>query len=1193
MTRLLALIVLLIAGSAAAQSPPVLPGLTINGDNSFSYDDPDDSAPVVTGYLRLPATVHGHAVMICHGKGGSAANFNSQHAANLVQWGFVCIVPQLTHAGSGSPNGSSDEGYCPGNSAIGRACLKILNATPGVDMTRVGMFGHSMGSYFTGGFCGENPSPYPAIRAAVEGAGGCQAGTGSSANALPTGTEVAGITAAMLLFHGTGDPTYTSSQNLQTSLIAHTVPNRLNLYKGVPHGIFDASQKREEGYAISRAWYTQHGVLAFPGNTAPTISAPASVIVTAGTSSSPVAITINDAQTAASSLALQAFSLDSDVAASTTPPVSAYSGLIQNNQISLGGSGSNRTLTLSPSAGKSGVAEIALVVTDSTAGNGQLAAVTYLQVTVQSGAPSSLNCRPDISWIADQRTTPGVAVSNIAFTVTDVETAAGSLSVTATSTNTTVLPQANVLLGGSGSSRTISLTPAAGQSGVSTLTLTVSDGVKTTATAFTLTVAAAVGGNTAPTVQAIAGDTIPGNSVFGSVPLIIKDTEQAENTLTVTAASSNTTLVPQNAIALSGVSYGRTVQVTPASGQSGRVTITLTVSDGTNTSSTAFVLDVISGNAAPVISGLPTVHQREIGGAAPTIDFTVSDAETTTSDLRVTAASSNTTLLPAANIVLAGSGSARTLALTPASSQTGAATVTLSITDGDYTRRAQLLFVVTDPNAASTQFSRPRGVFILDSAGAANYTTTFGSTISLRDGNLRSHAFVDGFTLRVAWDDIESGSTPGQYDFFIIQNLLAKLPAGQRLSLIITPNDPAYIATTPGVQTWNDAGTTRATPWDPYLRARRRAMLAAMGSLVTGGVALRNDPRLDMLDPYLPGGFTGIRDPNSTQLRNLPGYSRETLLAAVQDELRTLQQEFPGKFVQLGFWPVMDTQDASYGNVTAWEWLRQQVLNEFNGSTRPRVGFFMENLAAKRTGLNVEPYSGTPVTGFASALFASRDTTWNGFQMLGSWTRPFNDGHVTNTLYGNPNDAMEYAYNTYRAEYHEVYIGDIDNTASQPALQRWHDFYESAITTSPDSDEDHDGLPLAWEQTHGLNPLLANSQLDDGDHDSIPLLLEYAFHQNPNAPSPGALPVSSTAIHPGDGLNYLLFQYLRRTDAPQLTYTVQVSTTLGVWQSGPGVTQEISAVPTGNGVTQIITVRVLPATGPGEQRFVRLMVTSS
>lgn len=90
----------------------------------------------------------------------------------------------------------------------------------------------------------------------------------------------------------------------------------------------------------------------------------------------------------------------------------------------------------------------------------------------------------------------------------------------------------------------------------------------------------------------------------------------------------------------------------------------------------------------------------------------------------------------------------------------------------------------------------------------------------------------------------------------------------------------------------------------------------------------------------------------------------------MRDELRVLQDEFPGKFVQIGFWPITDNENAIYGGVAASDWIRQQLLAEFDGITRPRIGFFMENLAAKRNGPALDPYSSTPVTGFASALAA-------------------------------------------------------------------------------------------------------------------------------------------------------------------------------------------------------------------------------
>ena len=1176
------LVIFGLAASAVAAWAQSLPGLTITG-NSFTYSASDG---VVSGIIRIPSGSGPFpAVLISHGKGGTAANFSAQHAANLASWGFACIGPSYTHEGA-NVNTSDNEGYCPENSRRARRCLEILAATPGVDMSRLALFGHSMGSYMNGGLAGEIPSQ---IKAVVLSAGGTS-GTATTTFAAPASQELQGISAPVLMFHGTADGTVSPSQSaaLQTILQGNSVPNRRLLYQGVPHAIIDTNYKQADIYAVMRAWFTTHGVLTSPTNTAPTISAPASVTVTAGIASAPIAITVGDSETSASALTLQAFSTDTDVAASTQPPVAAYSGRLNNSGLVLAGSGANRTLTITSSAGVTGTVEVPLVVND-----GQLASVTYLQVTIQAASQGAVNFRPEVSWIADQRTTPGVAVNSIAFTVSDVETAAASLTLSASSSNTTLLPLSGITFGGSGGNRTVSLAPVAGQSGTATITLTVNDGVKTSATAFTLTAATAVGGNTAPTISALASETISVGSAFGPAVFITKDTEQAENTLTVTSASSNTTLVPVSGIALTGTTYGRTVHVTPASGQSGRATITLTCSDGTNTSSTALVLDVIASNTTPAFTSVPRLATINLGDTPQPIAFTISDVETQLSDLRVTATSSNTTLLPNANLVLGGSGANRTLTATPVSGQTGAATITLALNDGDHVRRTQVLFVVLDPNASAAQFSRPRGVFCLDSGGATNYTTTFGKAISLRDANIRSHAFVDGFTLRVAWNDVESDTTPGSYDFFIIQNALNKLPAGQKLSIIIVPSEPAYIAATSGVETWSDAGLTRATPWDPYLRQRRRAMLAAMGSSITNGIALRHDTRLDVLDPYLPGGFTGIRDPNSTPLRNLPNYTRQKLLESVQDELRTLQREFPGKYVQIGFWPITDNENASYSGVGAADWIRQQLLAEFNGATRPRIGFFMENLAAKRNGPLLDPYSATPVTGFAAQEYAVRDTTWNGFQMLGSWTRPFNDGHVTNTLYGSAADAMEFAFNTYRAEYHEIYISDIDNTAMQPLLQSWHDFYATAATTSASSDEDQDGLPLAWEQQFGLNQTTANIATEDSDHDGVPLLLEYAFNQSPAAASTTGLPVNSTAVNAADGLTYLQYVYLRRTDAPQLTYVVEVSGDLTNWQNGAGVTQELSTTAAGDGVTNLVTVRVLPAITPASpKRFVRLNVTA-
>jgi hypothetical protein len=85
-------------------------------------------------------------------------------------------------------------------------------------------------------------------------------------------------------------------------------------------------------------------------------------------------------------------------------------------------------------------------------------------------------------------------------------------------------------------------------------------------------------------------------------------------------------------------------------------------------------------NTVPTISSLPN-QSAQPGQTVGPINFTVSDAETAATGLTVTAASSDTTLIPQSGITLSGSGSNRSILVTPASGQTGAAAVTVTVTD--------------------------------------------------------------------------------------------------------------------------------------------------------------------------------------------------------------------------------------------------------------------------------------------------------------------------------------------------------------------------------------------------------------------------------------------------------------------------------------------------------------------------------
>lgn len=308
---------------------------------------------------------------------------------------------------------------------------------------------------------------------------------------------------------------------------------------------------------------------------------------------------------------------------------------------------------------------------------------------------TAVNDAPTVSNIANQTVNEDTATSALVFTVGDGESAAGSLTLSGGSSNTTLVPNANIVFGGSGASRTVTVTPAANLSGTATISVTVSDGALTANDTFVLTVNAV---NDPPTISDIANQTANQDTATNALTFTIGDVETVPGSLTMSGSSSNTTLVPNANVVFGGSGANRTVTVTPATNQSGTTTITVTVSDGALTASDTFVLTVVAPNQAPTISDI--ANQTILTGAnTGSLAFTVGDLETAAGSLTVTASSSNTTLIPTANIVFGGSGANRTVMVTAAAGQNGSATITVTVSDGALT--VSDTFVVTvQPNAA-------------------------------------------------------------------------------------------------------------------------------------------------------------------------------------------------------------------------------------------------------------------------------------------------------------------------------------------------------------------------------------------------------------------------------------------------------------------------------------------------------------
>jgi hypothetical protein len=230
------------------------------------------------------------------------------------------------------------------------------------------------------------------------------------------------------------------------------------------------------------------------------------------------------------------------------------------------------------------------------------------------------NQSPAISSVANQAIPASTNTGPISFTVEDPETVSSGLTVTATSSNTGLVPNGspNIVLGSApgGTNRTVTITPVAGGQGVTTITLSVSDSVNTSVTTFNLTVGS-------PSIGAIPNVQVYSNT---PVPVILLTVSDAENdTLTFTKTSSNPTLVSASDMVFGSSGSISNLTITPEPNQIGITTITISVSDGHTTNSTSFVLTV-----SPIIgvvynenfayddfsnSGIPNALYGAVGGS--------------------------------------------------------------------------------------------------------------------------------------------------------------------------------------------------------------------------------------------------------------------------------------------------------------------------------------------------------------------------------------------------------------------------------------------------------------------------------------------------------------------------------------------------------------------------------------------------
>ncbi|MBI5494768.1 MAG: tandem-95 repeat protein [Deltaproteobacteria bacterium] len=552
-------------------------------------------------------------------------------------------------------------------------------------------------------------------------------------------------------------------------------------------------------------------------NDLPTISAISAQVTDEDVPTAAVGFTVGDLESPATQL----------VVAGT----SDNQALVQDTDIAITGTGNVRSVTVVPAANASGTATITLTVADTDGGT----AVTTFVLTV-----NAVNDLPVISDVADATTDEDTATAAMAFTVNDVETASASLVVTASSSNTTLVPDSNIALGGSGASRTVTVTPAANQNGTATITLTVADANGGTGTdTFVLTVTSV---NDSPSVSAVTDQAIDEDGATSALTFTVGDTETPVTNLVVTADSSDPLVVPTSGIALGGTDANRTVLVTPAANQNGTVTITLTVTDELGaTATTTFQVVIAAVNDAPTLLAVSDQTTSEDVVLGP-ITLTLLDVDTAADTLVLTGVSSDQAVLPDSGIEFGGTGFDRTLTLHPAANMSGTSTVTLTVSDGALTAQVTFTLTVTAVNDAPT---------ITDITDITIDEDTTSQALTFTIGDLETAA--DQLTVTA-----ESGDTT-----LVLDADLTLAGTGADRTLTVKPRADAFgtvtitvSATDPDGARSSDTFVVTVTPINDAPVATTESYTATEDTLLTvsallGVLANDLDPDLDALTAHV------------------------------------------------------------------------------------------------------------------------------------------------------------------------------------------------------------------------------------------------------------------------------------------------------------------------------------------------------
>lgn len=224
----------------------------------------------------------------------------------------------------------------------------------------------------------------------------------------------------------------------------------------------------------------------------------------------------------------------------------------------------------------------------------------------------------------------------------------------------------------------------------------------------------------APTVSDVPDLTTLTGAAIENIPVAIGNFADGVE-VPVQVESNNAALFPVANIAITGKGNERQITVLPVAGVSGTATFTISAGHGAATATSSFTVDVIADDGSPaVISPMADITILEDSATAP-IAIEVSGSLAASAVISVVA--TDPLLVPSEGIQLTGSGSNRTLVITPAANGFGATTI--SVTTEDSVGRVMLeTFTLTVAGV-----NDPPVVIFSDQPPQTNEDTTLDSAL--------------------------------------------------------------------------------------------------------------------------------------------------------------------------------------------------------------------------------------------------------------------------------------------------------------------------------------------------------------------------------------------------------------------------------------------------------------------------------